>query len=93
MKSIRYCTSSCLNALDEYSKLTPDQIALLPFPFGSRIMYTAGMLLRLRYLILSLPSHIDKELVPKRAVTSIQCVSKLVEQANILNPHNHCLTR
>lgn len=93
MKSIRYCTSSCLNALDEYSKLTPDQIALLPFPFGSRIMYTAGMLLRLRYLILSLPSHIDKELVPKRAVTSIQCVSKLVEQANILNPHNHYLTK
>lgn len=93
MKSICYCTSSCLNALDEYSKLTPDQVALLPFPFGSRIMYTAGMLLRLRYFILSLPSHIDKELVPKRAVTSIQCVSKLVEQANILNPHNHYLTK
>lgn len=93
VKSLCFCTSSCLNALDEYSKLTPDEIALMLFLFGSRVMYTVGMLLRLRYLILSLPSHIDKELVPKRAVTTIQNVSKLVERANILNPTNHYLTK
>ncbi|KAL6453786.1 WAR1 Transcriptional regulator WAR1 [Candida maltosa Xu316] len=93
IKSLCFCTGSCLNALDEYSKLTPDQIVLMPFSFGSRVMYTTGMLLRLRYLILSLPSQIDKELVPKRAVTAIQKVSKLVEQANILNPSNHYLTK
>ncbi|RCK56555.1 Transcriptional regulator WAR1 [Candida viswanathii] len=93
VKSLCICTTSCLNALDEYSKLTPDDISLMPFSFGSRVMYTTGMLLRLRYLILSLPSHIDKELVPKRAVTTIQNVSKLVERANILNPTNHYLTK
>ncbi|KAK6894246.1 Transcriptional regulator WAR1 [Candida tropicalis] len=93
VKSLCICTASCLNALDEYSKLTPEDISLMPFSFGSRVMYTIGMLLRLRYLILSLPSHIDKELVPKRAVTTIQNVSRLVERANILNPTNHYLTK
>ncbi|KAI5961271.1 WAR1 [Candida pseudojiufengensis] len=92
-KAISNCTKSCLAALNEYSKLSSDQVAQMPLTFGSRVMYTGGMLLRLRYLILSLPSHIEKDLVPKTAVTSIQRVSNLVEKAHIQHPSNYLLKK
>ncbi|EGW34766.1 uncharacterized protein SPAPADRAFT_145213 [Spathaspora passalidarum NRRL Y-27907] len=93
VKSISNCTSSCLNALDEFNHLTSEQVAAIPLFYGCRIIYTAGMLLRLRYLILSLPSLIEKDLVPRHAVTAIQRTSKLVEQANLMHPTNHFLKK
>ncbi|RLV93087.1 Transcriptional regulator WAR1 [Spathaspora sp. JA1] len=93
IKSISNCTSSCLNALDEFNHLTSEQVAAIPLFYGCRIIYTAGMLLRLRYLILSLPSLIEKDLVPRHAVTAIQRTSKLVEQANLMHPTNHFLKK
>ncbi|KAI5956637.1 cnxG [Candida margitis] len=93
VKAISNCTNSCLAALNEYNKLTSDQVAQMPLAFGSRVMYTGGMLLRLRFLILSLPSHIEKDLVPRDAVISIQKVSNLVEQAHNQHPTNHLLKK
>ncbi|CAD1810352.1 hypothetical protein FOB58_002337 [Candida parapsilosis] len=93
VKAISNCTNSCLSALNEYNKLTSEQIAQMPLAFGSRVMYTGGMLLRLRFLILSLPSHIEKDLVPRDAVISIQRVSNLVEQAHNQHPTNHLLKK
>lgn len=93
VKAISNCTNSCLSALNEYNKLTSDQIAQMPLAFSSRVMYTGGMLLRLRFLILSLPSHIEKDLVPRDAVISIQRVSNLVEQAHNQHSTNHLLKR
>ncbi|KAI5966613.1 WAR1 [Candida theae] len=93
VKAISNCTNSCLAALNEYNKLSSDQIAQMPLSFGSRVMYTGGMLLRLRFLILSLPSHIEKDLVPRDAVVCIQRVSNLVEQAHNQHPTNHLLKK
>lgn len=93
VKAISNCTNSCLSALNEYNKLTSDQIAQMPLAFSSRVMYTGGMLLRLRFLILSLPSHIEKDLVPRDAVISIQRVSNLVEQAHNQHSTNHLLKK
>ena len=57
---VAQCTTSCLYALDEFSMLLSGEVSALPLFYSSRVIYTAGMLLRLRYLILSLPSHIEK---------------------------------
>lgn len=93
MKSICQCTKSCLNALDEYNKLSKLEVALVPLIYASRVIYTAGMLLRLRFLIISLPSHIEKDLVPQKVITSIQAVSKLVERASMDFPFNNFLKK
>lgn len=60
VKAISNCTNSCLSALNEYNKLTSDQIAQMPLAFSSRVMYTGGMLLRLRFLILSLLTYRER---------------------------------
>ncbi|CAK9438837.1 uncharacterized protein LODBEIA_P30610 [Lodderomyces beijingensis] len=93
VKAISCCTKFCLAALNEYTKLSLDQVAQMPLAFGSRVMYTGGMLLRLRYLVMSLPSHIDKEMVPRDAVVTIQRVVRLVEQAHVQHPDNHLLKK
>ncbi|KAG7661413.1 WAR1 [[Candida] subhashii] len=93
VRSIANCTNSCLNALDEFNQLTSIEVASSPLFHGTRIIYTAGMLLRLRYLIMSLPSLIEKDLVPQHAVTAIQRTNRLIEQANQSHPSNHFLKK
>ncbi|KAI3404657.2 WAR1 [Candida oxycetoniae] len=93
VKAISDCTNSCLAALNEYTQLSSDEVAQMPLAFGSRVMYTGGMLLRLRYLIMSLSSHIDKDLVPRDAVIIIQKVCRLVEQSHLQHPDNHLLKK
>lgn len=92
-KSISNCTNSCLNALDEFNKLSLEEVAGIPLFYSSRIIYTAGMLLRLRYLILSLPSHIEKDLVPYHAIFAIQRANKILDQASIAHSANHFLKK
>lgn len=87
------CTTSCLHALDEFSMLLSPEVGALPLFYSSRVIYTAGMLLRLRYLILSLPSHIEKELVPRYAIFAIQKLSKQVITASQMFPANYFLKK
>ena len=93
VQSISTCTNSCLNALYQFNQMLPDEIATMPLYHSSRILYTAGMLLRLRYLILSIPLHIEKDLVPQTAITAIQKLSGLVEIASKNYPFNHFLKK
>ena len=93
IKAISSCTSSCLAALNEYTKLEPEEVAQMPLAFGSRVMYTGGMLLRLRNLIMTMPSYIDKDLVPRDAVFSVQKVLRLVEQSHLQHPVNYLLKK
>lgn len=87
------CTRSCMQALDELNKLSPHEVAKVPMFLVSRASYTAGMLLRLRYTILSFPSHVEKDLVPKAALLSIQKTSLLVDRALALFSANHSLMK
>lgn len=90
---VAQCTTSCLYALDEFSMLLSGEVSALPLFYSSRVIYTAGMLLRLRYLILSLPSHIEKELVPRYAIVAIQKLSKQVSAASKMFPANYFLKK
>lgn len=91
--AIAHCTASCLFALDEFSQLLSTEIAGLPLFYCSRIIYTAGILMRLRYLILSLPSLIEKEMVPKYAVLAILKLNKQFGEAQEKYPGNFYLKK
>lgn len=93
IRAILNCTNLCLNALEEFCKLQPRDIITIPFFYALRIVYTAGMLLRLRFLILLLPSLIEKDLVPQKAIFAIQGVNKLVDAALSLSHHNYFLRK
>lgn len=93
VKLIVNCTSACLNSVQEFNQLLIEDLAAIPLCYASRIIYTAGMLLRLRYLILSLPSHIEKDLVPRKAVQVIQTLNNNFTQASTLHPYNHFLNK
>lgn len=93
LQAISQCTVSCLNALDEVTKLRPFDVAALPLAYSSRIVYTAGMLMRLRYLILSLPSHIEKDLVPRYAIHTIQKLKDLISETYKNHPANNFLLK
>lgn len=91
--SVSTCTNSCLNALEQFNYMLPSEISTMPLFYSSRIIYTAGMLLRLRYLILSLPSNIEKDLVPQEAVLAIQTLSGLIETSSKEHSSNHFLKK
>lgn len=93
IRAISNCTNSCLNALDEFCKLQPQEVVTIPFFYALRIIYTAGMLLRLRFLILSVSSLIEKDLVPQKAIFAIQNVNRLVDASLLLSNHNYFLRK
>lgn len=93
IQSVALCTASCLNAIEAFNQMQPHSVAAMPLLYASRIIYTAGMLLRLRYLILSLPSYIEKDLVPRKAVVAVQVLNELVERSMLQHPSNHFLKK
>lgn len=93
LSAIAHCTASCLFALDEFNQLLPNEIAGLPLFYSSRVIYTAGMLMRLRYLILSLPLQIEKELVPQYAIVTITKLNRQVGIASMQFPGNNFLKK
>lgn len=92
VKSINYCTTSCLKALDEFNKMSTDDVATLPLFYASRIIYVVGILLKLRYLVISLPSLQD-EIVPQSLIFTIQNLTNLFDQSSSLHPVNHILKK
>lgn len=93
LSAIAHCTASCLFALDEFNQLLPNEIAGLPLFYSSRVIYTAGMLMRLRYFILSLPSQIEKELVPQYAIVTIAKLNSRVGVASKMFSGNNFLKK
>lgn len=93
IRSISSCTNSCLNALEEFYQLCPEEVITIPFFYALRIVYTAGMLLRLRFLILLLPLLIEKDLVPQKAIFAIQNVNRLLDTALEKSSHNYFLRK
>lgn len=80
VEAISRCTESCLLTLQEFDKLSNESIACLPLMHFSRVVYTAGILLRLRYFILSSPSHVARELVPRHAALAILNLNNRIQE-------------
>lgn len=88
LNSISRCTTSCLDSLLEFNKLSAEEVAALPLFHFSRIIYTAGILMRLRYFILSRPSSIEKDLVPKHAIAQVLQLNLKIQSVSELYPVN-----
>lgn len=93
LKSISRCTLCCLQCLEEFSNLGSEKVAISPLVYISRMIYTAGILLRLRYLILSFPLYIEKELVPPAAITVVQNTNLVFIKAAKKHPYNYALKK
>lgn len=93
LDSISHCTESCFRALGEFNKLSDERIACLPLIHFSRVVYTAGILLRLRYFIIASPFHVERELVPRHAVFAILTLNKRVQATSKLYPANFFLQK
>lgn len=92
VKNINNCTTSCLKALEEFNKMTTDDVATLPLFYASRIIYVVGILLKLRYLVISVPSLLG-DLVPQSLIFTIQNLTNLFDQSSTLHPVNHILKK
>lgn len=93
LEAIGHCTESCFLALGEFNKLSDEKIACLPLIHFSRVVYTAGILLRLRYFIIASPFHVEKELVPRHAVFAILTLNKRIQATSKLYPANFFLQK
>lgn len=93
IKAISTCTTACVNCLESFSLMGPERIACVPLLYLSRIIYTAGMLLRLRFLILSFPLHIEKNLVPINAIDVVQKTNLVFLKSAELHPFNYCIKK
>lgn len=93
LNTISHCTSSCLKAMDEFNQLTDEQIAGLPLFHFTRYIYTAGILMRLRYFILSLPSNIEKNLVPQYAIVSVLNLHHRINAISTAYPTNFLMKK
>lgn len=93
LTSISKCTASCLHAIEEFGQLDAEGIASLPLFCSSRVIYTVGVLLRMRFLILSLPSLVEKDLVPRHAIVSVSKLSLQFQAASSLHPANQFLKK
>lgn len=93
LDAIGHCTESCLLALGEFNKLSDESIACISLIHFSRVIYTAGILLRLRYFILSSPSQVEKELVPRHAVFTILTLNKRLLEASKKYPSNYFIKK
>lgn len=93
LDAISHCTESCFLALGEFNKLSDERIACLPLIHFSRVVYTAGILLRLRYFIIASPFHVEKELVPRHAIFAILTLNKRILATSKVYPANFFLQK
>ncbi|KAM9904005.1 hypothetical protein OXX69_007722 [Metschnikowia pulcherrima] len=93
LNTVSQCTTSCLKAMDEFNQLTEEQIAGLPLFHFTRIIYTAGILMRLRYFILSLPSNIEKDLVPRHAIVAVSNLHQRINSISDSYPTNFLMKK
>lgn len=93
VKSISLCTTACIKSLHQFISLGSTKIAMLPLVFTARIVYTAGMLLRLRYLTLCLPGNVERDLVPPSVITIVQNLNSVVSSAIEKYPYNYLLKK
>lgn len=88
------CCESCISAMREFLKLSPELIASLPLFHISRIIYTVGMLLlRLRYTTVTIPAFSFLKPSTEQALTLVKDISTLLDRSAELYPYNNFLTK
>ncbi|GME74959.1 unnamed protein product [[Candida] boidinii] len=78
-ENVEKCSTSCFLALTHFAQLSKDDIAVMPLFYSSRIMYSAGILLRLRYLCISVPAMTKYEFITNETMAMQSIFAKFIE--------------
>ncbi|ODQ79512.1 hypothetical protein BABINDRAFT_161904 [Babjeviella inositovora NRRL Y-12698] len=78
MAAITRCSHLCQLSLRHCMSLSPQQLSSMPLFYSTRILYTAGLLLRLRYLVITMDTGI-RESVPTDSLIPIQQISSIID--------------
>lgn len=89
--SVDKCSRSCIAALEEQKLASAEDLTMMPLLHTSRVIYTAGMLLRLRYLVISIPSLCFASFFPKDSIERIQVFASNVNESSQKYPSNNFL--
>lgn len=84
---------SCLLSLKHFNQLSIDEITSNPLFHTSRILYTSGMLLRIRYLSLTIPKSGKACLFTDECILNIKKLTDKIEDTAKKYPKNHFIKK
>lgn len=84
---------SCLLSLKHFNQLSIEDMTSNPLFHVSRILYTSGMLLRIRYLSLTIPKSGKASLFTEECISTIRTLTAKVEKTCKMFPKNHALKK
>ncbi|KAG7738816.1 hypothetical protein KL932_003709 [Ogataea haglerorum] len=92
-EAIECSTESCVLALKHFLHLKEESITVEPFFHSSRIIFTAGMLLRIRYLSISIPVLSQYGCMTEDTMNVVKSLASLVYRTSLKYPRNHYLNK
>ncbi|ESX01982.1 hypothetical protein KL918_005032 [Ogataea parapolymorpha] len=92
-EAIECSTESCVLALKHFLHLKEESITVEPFFHSSRIIFTAGMLLRIRYLSISIPVLNQYGCMTEDTMNVVKSLASLVYRTSLKYPRNHFLNK
>ncbi|KAH3671952.1 hypothetical protein OGAPHI_000138 [Ogataea philodendri] len=92
-EAIENSTECCVLTLKHFLHLTQESIAIDPLFHSSRVIYTAGMLLRIRYLSISITALNQYKCMTEDTMNVIRSLTSLVYEASLKYPKNHFLNK
>jgi hypothetical protein len=84
---------SCLLSLKHFSELTIDEMTVNPLFHTSRILYTSGMLLRIRYLSLTIPKNRKASIFTEECISTIKILTDKIDETAKIYPKNHFIKK
>ena len=84
---------SCILSLKHFNKLNINEMAVNPLFHTSRILYTSGMLLRIRYLSLTIPKNGKGKLFTDESLNIIKQLIKKIDETTIKFSKNHFIKK
>lgn len=84
---------SCFLSLKHFNQFSLDELTSNPLFHKYRILYTSGMLLRIRYLSLTIPKSGKASLFTEECVSTIKNLTEKLDETAKLYPKNHSLKK
>lgn len=84
------CAGSCINALKEFDKFSPELVASLPLFHISRMIYTLGMaLIKLRFVVITIPAFHHLKKFTEDILFVVNNISQLLDKTTQMFPYNN----
>ncbi|TID16740.1 hypothetical protein CANINC_004097 [Pichia inconspicua] len=88
LTSLNQICESCILSLTHFNKLSIEDLSVNPLFHTSRILYTSGMLLRIRYLSLTIPKTARAKVYTEDALPTINALISKIDDTISLYPKN-----